>query len=64
MKNSSVNRKVISEFLGHYSPDFTEEVYVIKEDIAYDCSILETVWEEVKLQDVLKRPDRVGNLDF
>ena len=40
--------KAISEFLGHASPDFTEEVYVYQEEIAYDCTILEEVWENIR----------------
>ena len=40
--------KAISEFLGHSTSDFTDEVYVHHEEIAYDCSMLEDVWEEVR----------------
>ena len=40
--------KAISEFLGHASPDFTEEVYVYQEEIAYDCTMLEEVWENTR----------------
>ena len=40
--------KAISEFLGHSSPAFTEEVYITQKEIAYDCSILAEIWEEVK----------------
>lgn len=48
LKNNSVNMKAISEFLGHSTPDFTDEVYVHHEEIAYDCSMLEDFWEEVR----------------
>ncbi len=48
LKNNAVNMKAISEFLGHASPDFTEEVYVYQEEIAYDCTILEEVWENIR----------------
>lgn len=48
LKNNSVNMKAISEFLGHYSPDFTEDVYVYQEEDVYDCSILEEVWESCR----------------
>ena len=41
--------KAISEFLGHASPDFTEEVYVYQEEIAYDCTMLEEVWKLSKI---------------
>ena len=40
--------KAVSEFLGHYSPDFTEEVYVYHEEIAYDCSMLAEEWENIR----------------
>ena len=40
-----VNMKAISEFLGHYSPEFTEEVYVYQEEKIYDCSVLCEIWE-------------------
>ena len=33
--------KAVSVFLGHSTPDFTENVYVHTEEIAYDCSILQ-----------------------
>lgn len=48
LKNNAVNMKAVSEFLGHYSPDFTEEVYVYQEEIAYDCSMLEEEWESIR----------------
>ena len=34
-----------SEFFGHYSPEFTEEVYVYQEEKIYDCSVLCEIWE-------------------
>ena len=40
-----VRMKAISEFLGHYSPEFTEEVYVYQEEKIYDCSVLCEIWE-------------------
>lgn len=48
LKNNAVNMKAVSEFLGHYSPDFTEEVYVYHEEIAYDCSMLTEEWENIR----------------
>ena len=48
LKNNSVNMKAISKFLGHASPDFTEEVYIYQEEVAYDCAILEEVWESIR----------------
>ena len=41
LKNNSVNMKAVSVFLGHSTPDFTENVYVHTEETAYDCSILQ-----------------------
>ena len=37
--------EAISEFFGHYSPEFTEEVYVYQEVKIYDCSVLGEIWE-------------------
>ncbi len=48
LKNNAVNMKAISEFLGHASPVFTEEVYVHQEEVAYDCSVLEEEWENIR----------------
>lgn len=45
LKNNSVNMKAISEYLGHYSPDFTDEVYIHQEEVIYDCSSLSEEWE-------------------
>ncbi len=47
-KNNSVNMKAVSEFLGHYSSDFTKGVYVHQDEIAYDCSIMEPLWESIR----------------
>lgn len=48
LKNNAVNMKAVSEFLGHYSPDFTEDVYVHENVQAYDCSMLSEVWENCR----------------
>ena len=48
LKNNSVNMKAVSEFLGHYSPDFTEDVYVHQLEVAHDCSMLRDVWEAIR----------------
>lgn len=48
LKNNAVNMKAVSEFLGHASPDFTEEVYVYQEETVHDCSILAEVWETIR----------------
>ena len=48
LKNNSVNMKAISLYLGHGSPDFTENVYAYHEVLAHDCTILEEVWEVLK----------------
>lgn len=37
--------EAIAEFFGHYSPEFTEEVYVYQEVKIYDCSVLGEIWE-------------------
>ena len=37
--------KAVSEYLGHHSPDFTEDVYVHQEEAVYDCSSLNEEWE-------------------
>lgn len=47
LKNNSVNMKAISEYLGHYSPDFTSEVYVHHDEIVHDCSSLSEEWEQL-----------------
>lgn len=51
LKNNSVNMKAVSEYLGHYSPDFTEEVYVQQVEEAYDCSSLCEEWEGIAAPD-------------
>nr|WP_317282252.1 tyrosine-type recombinase/integrase [uncultured Sellimonas sp.] len=48
LKNNAVNMKAISEFLGHHSPDFTQEVYVHQSEIAYDCSMLVDEWKIIR----------------
>lgn len=48
LKNNSVNMKAVSTFLGHHSPNFTEEVYVHQEEVTYDCSMLEDEWENIR----------------
>lgn len=48
LKNNSVNMKAVSEFLGHSSPNFTEDVYVYQDETAYDCSMLSEVWENIR----------------
>lgn len=48
LKNNAVNMKAVSEFLGHYSPDFSEEVYVHHEETAYDCSTLCETWKNIR----------------
>lgn len=48
LKNNKVNMKAVSEFLGHYSPDFTEDAYIYQEEVAYDCTILTEVWENIR----------------
>lgn len=47
LKNNSVNMKAISEYLGHYSPDFTNEVYIHQNEIVYDCSMLNEEWKQL-----------------
>lgn len=46
--------KAISEYLGHYSPEFTEKTYVYQKEPVYDCTILSEVWE-------ILHPDKVDN---
>lgn len=48
LKNNAVNMKAVSEFLGHASPDFTEDVYVYQKETVHDCSILTEVWENIR----------------
>ena len=40
--------KAVSEFLGHHSPDFTEDIYVYQEGTAFDCSILSEAWDDIR----------------
>ena len=35
-------------FVPNASPDFTDEEYVYQEEVAYDCTILEEVWESIR----------------
>lgn len=44
LRDSSVNMKAIAEYLGHYSPDFTNNVYIHQDEVVYDCSSLEQEW--------------------
>lgn len=48
LKSNAVNMKAVSEFLGHYSPDFTEDVYIHQNEVAYDCRIMSEVWENIR----------------
>ncbi|MFR6330953.1 MAG: tyrosine-type recombinase/integrase [Eisenbergiella sp.] len=50
LKHNEVNMKAISEFLGHHSPDFTEDIYVYQEETVFDCSILSEVWDGIRLE--------------
>ena len=54
LKDNEVNMKAISEYLGHYSPEFTEKTYVYQKEPVYDCTILSEVWE-------ILHPDKVDN---
>lgn len=47
LKDNEINMKAISEYLGHYSPEFTEETYVYQKEPVYDCTILSEVWEDL-----------------
>lgn len=40
--------KIVSQFRSHYSSDYTEDVYVHGEEIAYDCAQLSEAWEEIR----------------
>ena len=53
LRDSAVNMKAISEYLGHYSPDFTNEVYIHQDEVIYDCSMLEQEWQLIKPKDHL-----------
>lgn len=48
LRNNAVNLKAISEFLGHASPEFSENVYITQKEVAYDCTVLVNVWKDVK----------------
>lgn len=50
LQNNSVNLKAISEFLGYASPEFSEEVYIMKKEVVWDCTILTKNWEEIKIE--------------
>lgn len=50
LQNNSVNLKAISEFLGHASPEFSEEVYITKKEVVWDCTILTKNWEDIKIE--------------
>lgn len=49
LKNNKVNMKAISEFLGHHSPEFTDAVYTYCEEIAYDCTVLQEIWQAFEI---------------
>lgn len=64
LKNNTVNMKAVSEFLGHYSPDFSEEVYVHHEETAYDCSTLCETWENIRPKNNTEVGERALILPF
>ncbi len=64
LKNNAVNLKAISVFLGHHSPDFTEDVYVHETEVVYDCTILEEVWTEIHPKDTKLQGISVSVLPF
>lgn len=47
LKNNAVNVKAISTFLGHATPEFTEDVYIAAEEVAYYCTILTKIWNKL-----------------
>lgn len=48
LKNNQINMKAISEYMGHHSADFTDNVYIHSEDTVYDCTILNKIWNEIR----------------
>lgn len=48
LRNNAINLKAISEFLGHASPEFSENVYITQKEVAYDCTVLGNIWKDVK----------------
>lgn len=51
LKNNDINMKAISEFLGHHSPEFTDDIYIYHPEQIYDCSSLQTEWEALAQND-------------
>lgn len=54
LKNNSLNVKAISKFLGHARPEFTEDVYITQNEVAYDCTVLEKYWNRMQKNIVTK----------
>lgn len=46
--------KAISKFLGHARPEFTEDVYITQNEVAYDCTVLEKYWNRMQKNIVTK----------
>lgn len=64
LKNNAINMKAISSFLGHASPEFTNEVYVHQKEIAYDCSMLQEEWLKFCPSRKKRKKDRIFILPF
>lgn len=47
LKDNDVNMKALAVYLGHASPYFTEDVYILSEEKVYDCSYMQDIWEEI-----------------
>lgn len=65
LRDSTVNMKAISEYLGHYSPDFTNKVYIHQDEVVYDCSSLEQEWELIAPKnDSIEKGDEIITIPF
>lgn len=64
LKDNDINMKAISEFLGHHSPEFTDDIYIYHPEKIYDCSLLQTEWEALIQNDGQKEPQKTIEIPF
>ena len=48
LRNNSINMKAISEYMGHSTPEFTEDVYVTAPMVVYDCTPIQKEWDSLR----------------
>ena len=48
LKGNELNMKAISLYLGHATPEFTEDTYIYDEPVVYDCTEMEEIWKILK----------------